>query len=92
MYRDTITIYHFVVKADGFVVNRDQIDFVMRDSEHFNRVLDRRLTAIPIGNGLFVMLVSDEIIEFFVAAKLAGLGFQLIIWVSSEAQATFSNV
>ena len=76
IYRDTITIFQFVVKAHGLAVDQYQIDFTMRYPERFNRVLDRRLITKPIGNGLFVMLASDEIIEFLVEAKIGQTGFQ----------------
>jgi len=65
------------VKADGFVVNQDQIDFVMRYPEHFNRVFDRRLTAKPIDNCLLVMVTCEEIVEFLVKAKIGQVGFQV---------------
>jgi len=48
-----------------------------RHSENFNGVLDHRLSAKPIGNGLFVMFAYDEIIEFLVETKIGQIGIQV---------------
>ena len=77
VHRDTITIFQSIIEAHGFVVHQDQVDFTMRYSENFNGVLDRGLSAKPIGNGLLVMFAFDEIIEFLVETKIGQMGFQV---------------
>ena len=70
VHRDTITVFQSIVEAHGFVVHQDQVDFTIWHAENFNGVLDRGLSAKPIGNSLLVIFACDEIIEFLVETKI----------------------
>ena len=77
VYRHAIAVLQLVVETHGLVVNQDQVDFAVRHPEHFDRVLDRGLTAKAVGNALLVILGWEEVVEFLVETKICQMGFQV---------------
>ena len=58
------------------MVNQDQVDLAMGNAEHFDGILDRRLTVEAVFDIAFLLRRGEEVVEFLVKPKIGPVGFQ----------------
>ena len=75
VHGNPIAVFQSVIEAHRLVVNHDQINFAMRHSEPFDRILNRGPAVKSILDSSFITAGIEEIVELLVKTKIGDVGF-----------------